>query len=102
MFRELEPESGTEALLAAQMIGTQQLAMRFLQRAAADGQTFEGINANVTRAIRLMRLFIDQADAMARQKGKAGQQHVTVKHVTVSAGGQAIVGTVVAPVAPKD
>jgi hypothetical protein len=94
MLEELEPKTGTESLLAAQMIGTQQLAMRFLTRAMADAQTFEGINANVTRASRMMRLFLDQADAMARLKGKTGQQHVTVEHVTVTAGGQAIVGTV--------
>jgi len=69
--------------------------MVFLRRAVIDGQTFEGTNANVVRATLLMRLFIDQADAMARLKGKAGQQHVAVEHVTVTAGGQAIVGTVV-------
>jgi hypothetical protein len=94
MLAELEPKTGTEAMLAARMIGTQQLAMRFLRRAVADGQTFDGTNANVTRATRMMRLFIDQADAMARLRGKTGQQHVTVEHVTVTAGGQAIVGTV--------
>ena len=33
------------------------------------------------------RLFLDQADAMARLKGKTGQPHVTVEHVTVTAGG---------------
>jgi hypothetical protein len=96
MLAELEPQTGTEAMLAAQMIGTQQLAMRFLRRTVVAEQTLEGANANVTRAARLMRLFLDQADAMARLKGKTGQQHVTVEHVTVAAGGQAIVGTVMA------
>ena len=46
------------------------------------------------------RLFLDQADAMARLKGKIGQQPVTVDQVTVRAGGQAIVGTVM-PREPK-
>jgi len=31
---------------------------------------------------------------MAKLKGKGGQQHVVVEHVTVAAGGQAIVGNV--------
>jgi hypothetical protein len=67
LLAELDPRTGTEGLLAAQMIGTQRLAMLFLRRAVVDGQTLDGTNANVARATRLMRLFIDQADAMARQ-----------------------------------
>jgi hypothetical protein len=42
-----------------------------------------------------MRLFNEQLDAMAKLQGKSGQQHVIVEHVTVAAGGQAIVGAVV-------
>jgi len=49
----------------------------------------------VTRALRLMHLFAEQVDAMTKLKGKSGQQRVVVEHVTVAAGGQAIVGTVV-------
>jgi hypothetical protein len=95
MLAELQPTNATEALLAAQMVGTQRLAMKFLQRATLDGQTFEGTDANVLRATRLMRLFNEQVETMAKLKGKAGQQRVVVEHVTVAAGGQAIVGTVV-------
>ena len=42
-----------------------------------------------------MRLFTEQLEAMAKLKGKAGQQRVVVEHVTVAAGGQAIVGAVI-------
>ena len=41
-----------------------------------------------------MRIFVEQADALQRLRGKAGQQTVTVEHVHVHEGGQAIVGTV--------
>jgi hypothetical protein len=95
MLAELQPTTATEALLAAQMIGTQRLAMTFLERALLEDQTVDGVDRNVLRATRLMRLFNDQADTMTRLKGKGGQQRVVVEHVTVTAGGQAIVGTVI-------
>ena len=41
-----------------------------------------------------MRLFTEQVEAMSKLKGKSGQQRVVVEHVTVAAGGQAIVGAV--------
>ena len=41
-----------------------------------------------------MRLFTEQVEAMSKLKGKGGQQRVVVEHVTVAAGGQAIVGAV--------
>jgi hypothetical protein len=41
-----------------------------------------------------MRLHLEQIEAMQKLKGKAGQQRVTVKHVHVHEGGQAIVGAV--------
>jgi hypothetical protein len=50
-------------------------------------------------ATRLMRLHLDQIEAMQKLRGKAGQQKVTVEHVHVYQGGQAIVGAV-APTAP--
>ncbi len=41
-----------------------------------------------------LRLFNDQLEAMQKLKGKTGQQRVTVEHVHVHKGGQAVVGTV--------
>jgi hypothetical protein len=51
----------------------------------------------VHRAVRLMRLFNDQLEAYAKLKGKTSEQKVTVEHVHVYEGGQAIVGSVDAP-----
>jgi hypothetical protein len=94
MLAELEPTTAAEAMLAAQMVGTQRVSMTFLASATKPGQTVEGADRHVQRAMRLGRLFIEQLDAMAKLKGKGGQQRVVVEHVTVSAGGQAIVGAV--------
>jgi hypothetical protein len=69
-------------------------AMFFMAHATRDDQTFQGRDANVLRATRLMRLHLDQIEAMQKLKGKAGQQKVTVEHVHVHEGGQAIVGAV--------
>jgi hypothetical protein len=94
MLDELKPANTIEAMLSVQMVGIHEAAVLFLQRATLEGQTFEGSNANAIRATRLMRLFIDQLGAMAKLKGKAGQQKVTVEHVHVHQGGQAIVGSI--------
>jgi len=95
LLAELEPATATEALFAAQMVGTERAAMRFLARSMLPGQTTEEIDANVTRSVRLMRLFNEQIETMSKLRGKSGQQPVVVEHVNVAAGGQAIVGTVI-------
>ena len=46
------------------------------------------------RAVRLMRLFNEQLEALAKLEGKDIEQKVTVEHVHVYEGGQAIVGAV--------
>ncbi len=91
---EMDPRNATEAMLATQMIGVHEAAMMFLHRATLVEQSPEGIDPNVLRATRLLRLFTEQLEAMAKLKGKSGQQRVTVEHVHVHPGGQAIVGAV--------
>lgn len=81
-------------MLAAQMIACHDAAMNFLCRATAQDQTTDVIDRNVLRATRLMRIFGEQLEAMQRLKGRTRQQRVTVEHVHVNAGGQAVVGEV--------
>src|SRR6266704_1080564 len=94
LIAEMAPQNVTEAMLATQMIAANDAALMFLSRATLDNQTFDGIEANVHRASRLMRIFNEQLEAMQKLKGKASQQKVTVEHVHVHEGGQAIVGAV--------
>jgi hypothetical protein len=91
---EIGPKGAMESLLAVQMMGVHNAALMFLRNATADGPDIEVRDANVLRAVRLMRLFLEQLEAMARLKGKTREQKVTVEHVHVYEGGQAIVGAV--------
>jgi hypothetical protein len=84
VLAEFQPTDTLQAHLCVQMIGTHRTAMEFITRATAPGQTVEGADLNVLRAMRLMRLFAEQTDALSRLKGKSGQQRVVVEHVTVS------------------
>jgi len=56
-------------------------------------QTLEGREANLKHATKLLAIYEKQLAALDKHRGK-GQQKVTVEHVQVQAGGQAIVGTV--------
>ena len=82
-----------EAMLAAQMEATHEAAMECFRRAALSEQTFVGRELGLKYADKLVRSFAALTDALNRHRGK-GQQVVRVEHVTVQAGGQAIVGVV--------
>jgi len=92
---EMAPQNATEAMLATQMFAVHEAALLFLRRAPND-EYHTAADADVLRAVRLMRVFTEQLAAMERLKGRAGQQKVTVEHVHVHEGGQAIVGAVAA------
>jgi len=94
MIREMAPQNVTEAMLAVQMIATNDAALMFLGRATTEGQSLAGAEASVLSATRLMRLHLDQIEAMQKLKGKTRHQKVVVEHVHVYQGGQAIVGAV--------
>jgi hypothetical protein len=59
-------------------------------------QSFEARRENLSQANKLSRTYAVLLDALNRHRGK-GQQKVTVEHVHVHAGGQAVVGTIEAP-----
>jgi hypothetical protein len=56
-------------------------------------QSLEGYRENLNQANKLSRTYSILLEALNRHRGK-GQQKVTVEHVHVHSGGQAIVGTV--------
>jgi hypothetical protein len=59
-------------------------------------QTLEGRRDNLAQANKLSRTYATLLEALNRHRGK-GQQKVTVEHVHVHAGGQAVVGMVETP-----
>jgi hypothetical protein len=81
LLLEIGPTSAVEGLLAAQMIATQHLAMTMLKRATLAEQPSEAVDRCVTRAVRLQRVFLEQAAALAKLRGGGSQQRVTVEHL---------------------
>ena len=85
------PKDELEGMIAAQLIAAQRY-----RRAMLGEQTFEGRRENLSQANKLSRTYAVLLDALNRHRGK-GQQKVTVEHVHVHAGGQAVVGMVETP-----
>ena len=81
-----------EAMLAVQMVATHFAATRALRRLKGS-DTIPQQDANGNLAVKLLRTFAAQTEALQRYRGK-GQQKVTVEHVQVHTGGQAIVGSI--------
>jgi hypothetical protein len=71
--------------------------MECYRRAMMGEQTFEGRRENLSQATKLSRTYAVLLETLDRHRGKGGQQKVTVEHVHVHAGGQAMVGVVEAP-----
>jgi hypothetical protein len=88
----IEPKDELEAMLVAQMVATHSAAMVQL-RLLKGSETIPQVQTNGSLATKLLRTFTAQIEALQRYRGK-GQQKVTVEHVHVHSGGQAIVGTV--------
>lgn len=93
LLGSIKPQDSVESMLAVQMVGVHNLGMETLKRAMTTDQTFEGKEANITQATRMLRTFIFQMEALKRYR-TGGQQKVVVEHVNISQGGQAIVGMV--------
>lgn len=88
----IAPKDHIEGMLATQMIATHYATMRCFSR-AAEASSHEIHQLNISSANKLTRSYTTQMEALNRYRGK-GQQKMTVEHVHVHSGGQAIVGTV--------
>jgi len=94
MLAEFRPANMLETMLVTQMVGVHEAALGCL-RILTRGVISEELRDQIaSRAARLMRLFNEQLDQLQRIRGATRQQRVTVEHVHVNAGGQAIVGVV--------
>lgn len=88
----VRPENELEGMLAVQMAATHRFAMECLQRSAG-AATPEQMTANGNLASKMLRTYTTQLEALAKLR-RGGEQKVTVEHVHVYNGGQAIVGNV--------
>ena len=89
----IQPQNEVETMLAAQMIGVHNMAMRTMGLAMLGGQTLQGKESNGNLATKMLRTFIAQMETLHKIR-TGGQQKMIIEHVNVNEGGQAIVGTV--------
>jgi hypothetical protein len=95
VVKGIEPKDEIEAMLAAQMAAVHMASMTFARR-LAHVDTIPQQDSAEKAFNKLARTFTTQMEALKRYR-TGGQQKVTVEHVTVQAGGQAIVGNVSHP-----
>ncbi len=88
----IAPKDQVEGMLAAQMIATHHATMNCF-KIAANLQTIDAMNLAFNSANKLARTYTMQMEALNRYRGK-GQQKITVEHVSINSGGQAIIGNI--------
>ncbi|MDR3493360.1 MAG: hypothetical protein P4L82_02055 [Ancalomicrobiaceae bacterium] len=91
----IEPRDQLEAMLAVQMAAIHNATIA-TARHFTHAKTLQQLEVQERALNKLARTFTTQIEALKRYRS-SGQQKVTVEHVTVNAGGQAIVGTVEHP-----
>jgi hypothetical protein len=89
----MKPRDALEGMLIGQLIASHNAAMECYRHAMLRNQTFDGRHENLKQATKLSRTYAALTEALDRHRGK-GQQRITVEHVHVHAGAQAIVGAV--------
>jgi predicted component of type VI protein secretion system len=92
VIKSIEPRDELEAMLAAQMAATHMAFMTFARR-LNHVETIQQQDSAERAFTKLSRTFVAQLEALKRYR-TGGQQRMTVEHVTVNEGGQAIVGNV--------
>jgi hypothetical protein len=92
VIKGIEPRDQIEAMLAAQMAAIHNATVTFARR-LAHVETLPQQDGAERALNKLARTFATQVEALKRYR-TGGEQKVTVQHVTVNDGGQAIVGNV--------
>ena len=92
VIRDLAPRDAVERMIAVQMAATHVATIRSA-RWLANTENIPQVQAHYTGFNKLARTFAAQVEALRKHR-TGGEQRVTVQHVNVSDGGQAIVGNV--------
>jgi hypothetical protein len=95
VVKGIEPRDQVEAMLAAQMAAVHNATMTFARRLVHVELVVQQDSAQ-NAFNKLARTFAAQVEALKRYRS-GGEQKMTVQHVHVAEGGQAIVGNVNAP-----
>jgi hypothetical protein len=92
VVKGIKPKDQFEAMLAAQMAAIHMASMTFAWR-LGNVETIQQQDSAERALNKLARTFAMQMEALKRYR-TGGEQKVTVQHVSVNEGGQAIVGNV--------
>ncbi len=92
-MKAFAPKDEIEGMFAAQAVAMHLASMEAFRRAIIPEQGAEAASKLRRDATNLARGMADMVAALAKHRGQ-GQQKVTVEHVHVHAGGQAVVGAV--------
>ncbi len=93
VMSELKPMDGFEGMLISQMVTVYDQAMDCFKYVNINKSNPEACQRLQNQAIKLMRLYNQQLETLDKHRRK-GNQKMTVEHVNVHKGGQAIVGNV--------
>ena len=91
LLQGIKPADEIEGMLAVQMVATHNAAMECLRRAMIKGQILAGRDQELKHAEKLLSIYSRQIEVLDKHRGK-GQQKVTVEHIHIGAGAQAMVG----------
>jgi hypothetical protein len=95
LITEIQPCGAIEAMTATLLVGAHQASLDALRRASHPNQTPAGRALYQSLALKAMRTYAQLVESLQVGRGKAVNKqeiHVTHQHVTVEAGGQAVVG----------
>jgi hypothetical protein len=94
LMAELAPGDPLESLLLSQMLMVHKQAMHYLRLSNGTAETTVEIRtAWHKRYTSLMKLYAQQLEALDRHK-RGGKQKMTIEHLHVHEGGQAVVGNI--------
>jgi hypothetical protein len=86
----MNPNDLFEGMLCSRLWVLHNQSMHYMNRAALPDASTTTIDLNINRAAKLMRVHTETLEALNKHRRK-GEQKVTVQHVNVGNGGQAIV-----------
>jgi hypothetical protein len=96
-LRAFKAADEIEGMIAAQAMAAHHASMECSRRAMLHDQPFEAAQGFRKAAANASRTFVELLSALDRKRGTGGQQKVTVEHVHVHSGANAVVGNIAAP-----
>ena len=93
MLVELAPQNAVERMLCAQLVASDAAASLCLGIGVNPENSAESKRKYLSLGLQFQGLQVRQIEALVKLR-TGGRQHVTVEHVTVEAGAQAVIGNV--------